>query len=137
MQDLRLLGELQFGVYERHSSPEAGDAPDTGVDAIMSEQQANVNHEAVHVPLRRNPFRNSEEEDVFFSDLREIVTQDITPANFGLTPEEWDSGVYPMSETIRIGRPTKDVEISLADSVWHSRTRLWCQSLLTLLSYLY
>ena len=65
MQDLRLLGELQFGVYERRSSPEPGDAPDT-VDAIMSEQQANVNHEAVHVPLRRNPFRDSEEEDVFF-----------------------------------------------------------------------
>ena len=94
MQDLRLLGKLQFGVYERRSSPEPGDSPDT-VDAIMSEQQANVYHEAVHVPLRRNPFRDSEEEDVFFSDLREVVTQNITPADFGLTPEEWDLGVYP------------------------------------------
>ena len=66
----------------------------------MSEQQANINHEAVHVPLCRNPFRDSEEEDVFFSDLCEVVTQNITPADFGLMPEEWDSGVYPISKTI-------------------------------------
>ena len=136
MQDLRLLGELQFGVYERRSSPEPGDSPDT-VDAIMSEQQANVNHEAVHVPSRRNPFRNNEEEEVFFSDLCEVITQDIAPTGFGLTPEEWDSGVYPTTETIHIGCPTKVMEISLADSIWYSRARLWCQSLLTLSSYLY
>ena len=65
MQDLRLLGELQFGIYECRPSPEPGDSPDT-VDAIMSKQQANVNHEAVHVPSHRNPFRNNEEEEVFF-----------------------------------------------------------------------
>ena len=103
----------------------------------MSEQQANINHEAVHVPSCRNPFRDSEEEDVFFSDLCEVVTQNITPADFGLMPEEWDSGVYPISKTIWIGRPTKDVEISLADSVWYSQARLWHQSLLTLSAYLY
>ena len=136
MQDLRLLGELQFGVYECCSSLEPGDSPDT-VDAIMSEQQANVNHEAVHVPSRRNPFRNNEEEEVFFSDLCEVITQDIAPTSFGLTPEEWDLGVYPTTETIRIGRLTKEVEISLADPIWYSRAHLWCQSLLTLSSYWY
>ena len=110
--------------------------PDT--TEIMNEQQANINHEAIHVPLHQNPFRSDKEELLFFSDLRQTISQDLTPAGFGLTPEEWESGVYPIAETIRIGhRAAKYVEVSLADPIWFSRARLWCQSLLKLSFYLY
>ena len=116
---------------------ELGAAPDA-IDAITSEQQANINHEAVHVPLRRNPFRNNNEEERFLTDLREVIEQDITPVGFGLTRDEWGSEVYPAVETICVGRRAqKYVEISLADSIWYSRARLWCQSLLALSFYLY
>ena len=139
IQDLRLLGELQFGIYEKRN-PSSESRSDTLPDAteIMDQAQANINHEAIHVPLHQNPFRSDEEEVLFFSDLCQTISQDLTPAGFGLTPEEWESGVYPMAETIRIGhRAAKYVEVSLADPIWCSRARLWCQSLSTLSFYLY
>lgn len=96
-----------------------------------------VNHEAVNVPSRRNPFRNDDKEEIFFVGLREVLEQDITPDNFGLTPAEWDGEEYPTLETIHVGRRTaKDIDISLADPVWYMRARLWCQALSTLSFYL-
>ena len=140
IQDLRLLGELQFSIYEKRN-PSSESRSDTLPDAteIMDQAQANINHEAIHhVPLHQNPFRSDEEEVLFFSDLRQTISQDLMPAGFGLTPEEWESGVYPMAETIRIGHhAAKYVEVSLADPIWCSRARLWCQSLSTLSFYLY
>ena len=129
IQDLRLLGELQFGIYEKlHSSPESRSdvqpLPDT--TEIMNEQQANINwHEAIHVPLHQNPFGSDEEELLFFSDLRQTISQDLTLAGFGLMLEKWESGVYPIAETIRIGHcAAKYVEVSLADPIWFSGARL-------------
>jgi len=71
----------------------------------------------------------------FFTGLREVLAQDVTPDSFGLTPTEWPSGEYPLFETIRVGR-RKDIDISLADPIWYSRARLWCQALFTLTFHL-
>ena len=130
---MRFLGQLQWGKYEeRNLAEELGVSPDA-INMITSEQQANINHEAIHVPSRRNPFRSNEEEKVFFTDLHEVIAQDITPVDFGLTPEEWGSEVYPAVEAILVGRrAAKYIEISLAEPIWYLRARLWCQSLLTL-----
>ncbi|KIM60740.1 hypothetical protein SCLCIDRAFT_36106, partial [Scleroderma citrinum Foug A] len=92
--------QLQWGKYEeRNLAEELGVSPDA-VDTITSKQQANINHEAIHVPSHRNPFRSNEEEEVFFADLREVIAQDITLVDFRLTPEEWGSEVYPTVEAI-------------------------------------
>ena len=143
LQDMRFLGQTQHGVYYEHDDEdynlirELGDEATDVVDVIASRQQENVNHEAVHAPAHRNPFR-SDEETFFFTGLREVIAQDITPDNFGLTPKEWDSEHYPIFETIRVGhRVAKDVDISLADPIWYTRARLWCQALSALTFYLF
>jgi len=145
MQDLRFLGQARLGIYQedskdgKHSKHEIldGDHTTNTVDAIMRQQQDNINHEAVHVPLRRNPFSDNNMQAIFFTGLREVIEQDIMPDNFGLTPEEWPSGHYPIFETIQVGRRTsKYVEVSLVDTIWYSRARLWCQALLSLCIYL-
>ncbi|KIK18863.1 hypothetical protein PISMIDRAFT_50968, partial [Pisolithus microcarpus 441] len=65
------------------------------------------------------PFRNDDEEEIFFVGLCEVLEQDITADNFGLTPAEWDREEYPMLETIHVGHCTaKDIDISLAEPVW-------------------
>ncbi|KAI5981790.1 hypothetical protein EDC04DRAFT_2593816 [Pisolithus marmoratus] len=130
-KDLRLLGQMRFGIYDEPS----GEAEDEqSVDAITCQQREYINHATIHVPTHGKPF-SSEAEVGFFMGLREVVAQDIIPDNFGLTPTEWPSDEYPLFEIIRVGR-RKDVEISLADPIWYSRARLWCQALSVLSFYL-
>ena len=141
MQDLRFLGQTHFGIYQEHEEHEEHELLDdhTGntADAIMHQQQDHINHEAVHVPLRRNPFSDNNMEAIFFTGLCEVIAQDITPDNFGLMPEEWPLGHYPIFETIRVGRcASKYLKVSLADPIWYSRACLWCQALLSLSVYL-
>ncbi|KAL4064112.1 hypothetical protein V8B97DRAFT_1876228 [Scleroderma yunnanense] len=140
-KDLHFWGQTQFGVYQDHREHdpalELGDEMTDVADAIARQQQEHVNHQAVHVPSHRNPFRSNEEEAIFFTRFHEVVTQDITPDNFGLTPTEWGSEQYLTLETIRIGHcAAKDINISLADPIWYSRARLWCQALSALSFYL-
>ncbi|KAI6013291.1 hypothetical protein EDC04DRAFT_2579533 [Pisolithus marmoratus] len=130
---MHFLGQVQFGVYQEPEDDPVADS----VDAITRHQQSHVNHEAVIVPSHRNPFQNNEEEITFFIGLREVLAQDITPSNFGLTPIEWDSEEYLAFETIRVGcRVAKEVDISLAEPIWYSRACLWCQALSALSFYL-
>ena len=73
----------------------------------------------------------------FFAGLQEVITQNITLDNFGLTPAEWGSDQYPMFETICVGRrATKDVDVLLAEPIWYTRACLWCQALSALSFYL-
>ncbi|KAI5997209.1 hypothetical protein F5J12DRAFT_705599, partial [Pisolithus orientalis] len=102
-------------------------------DVIACQQQVHINHEAMHVPSLQNPFGSDEDKLIFFSGLREVIAQDITPESFGLTPVEWGSDGYPTIESICIA---KDMDILLADSIWYSQAHLWCQALSTLSYYL-
>jgi len=143
MQDLRFLGQAHFGIYQEDSEDEHGkheildgDHTANTVDTIMRQQQDNINHEAVHVPLCQNPFSDNNMQAISFTGLCEVIEQDIMPDNFGLMPE-WPSGHYPIFETIRVGhRASKYVEVSLADMIWYSQAHLWCQALLLLCIYL-
>ena len=73
----------------------------------------------------------------FFAGLQEVIMQNITPDNFGLTPAEWGSDQYPVFETIHVGQhAVKDVDVSLAEPIWYTWARLWCQALSALSFYL-
>ena len=134
---------MQYGIYHDHEDHrdrdltwEPGDDATDAADAITSQQQEHINHEAVLVPLHRNPFQ-SNEEAIFFAGLQEVIVQDIMPDNFGLTLAKWDSDQYPVFETIHVGRcAAKDVDVLLAEPIWYTRARLWCQALSALSFYL-
>jgi len=143
LQDMHFLGQTQHGVYYEHNNEdynlicELGDKATDVVDVIASCQQENVNHKAVHAPTCWNPFR-SDEETIFFTGLCEVIAQDITLDNFGLTPEEWDLEHYPIFEMICVGhRAAKDIDVLLADPIWYTQAHLWCQALSALTFYLF
>lgn len=167
-QDLRFLGQTEFGVYQddcegvhpdiicdhygvhgqpitrkRHQSG-AGHPTDEEVsgdeedghtaahiaDLVNRQQQQNVNEDVVFVPSHRSPFTDPEDEATFFGMLNQAIGHQIIPDGFGLRPDEWEDGHYPIFETIRLGRRrSKELEISLADEIWYERACLWCQAL--------
>ncbi|KAI6006193.1 hypothetical protein F5J12DRAFT_721271 [Pisolithus orientalis] len=109
-KDMCLLGQIKFGVYQDHEDHEeleglglADDEVMDMADVIARQQQVHINHEAMHVPSLRNPFRSDEDKLIFFSGLHEVIAQDITPESFGLMPVEWGSDGYLTIESIRIG----------------------------------
>ncbi|KAI6008893.1 hypothetical protein F5J12DRAFT_719486, partial [Pisolithus orientalis] len=106
-KDMSLLGKIKFGIYQDHEELEGLGLADDEVmdmaDVIAHQQQVHINHEAMHVPSLRNPFRSDEDELIFFSGLHEVIAQDITPESFRLMPVEWGSDRYMTIESIHIG----------------------------------
>lgn len=156
---MRLLGQARLGVYqddcgalhpdtidkyysvfgpERVGPPGAGNPPDeedaehpTLTERILVDQDPQVWHEAIDVPDHRNPFSDdAAAEEKFFSVLAEVVRQEITPAGYGLLPEEWDEDGYPDVEILSAGKQMKrKISVSLANPIWTQRARLWVQGL--------
>ncbi|KAJ6479151.1 hypothetical protein C8R45DRAFT_832988, partial [Mycena sanguinolenta] len=156
--DMRLLGQARFGIYrddceglhpdtikkyygvhgsERVGHVGAGNPPDEDEedcdleDHIRSDQDTQIRHDAVDVPDHRNPFGDdSETEGRFFAVLAEVVRKEITPAGYGMLPEEWDEDGYPDIEILRAGkRLKKEITVSLEHLIWAERARLWVQGL--------
>ncbi|KAJ7830605.1 hypothetical protein B0H13DRAFT_1655063, partial [Mycena leptocephala] len=164
-QDMRLLGQAQFGVYhddceglhsdtiekyygvfgaERVGHAGAGNPPDEEdadhpdlAERIRVDQGPQVRHEAVDVPDHRNPFsEDSDAESKFFAVLADVVREDITPAGYGLLPEEWEEDGYPDVEILRAGKQMKTkITVSLAHPIWAQRAKLWMQGLNVLFSF--
>lgn len=109
----------------------------TSATMSANRQDGQACHEAVYVPPPGNPFASDEKEAQFYDVLQQVVTHSITPENFGLTESEWEDGNYPIYETIHIGcRVSKELYVSLAESIWYNRARVWCQALVTLQHFL-
>ncbi|KAN0094640.1 hypothetical protein V8E55_002927 [Tylopilus felleus] len=115
--DLRFLGQTEFGVYQDdcegagHPTDEevSGDEEDGHTaahiaDLVNRQQQQNVNEDVVFVPSHRSPFTDPEDEATFFGMLNQAIGHQIIPDGFGLRPDEWEDGHYPIFETIRLGR---------------------------------
>ncbi|KAI6018539.1 hypothetical protein BKA83DRAFT_4057947, partial [Pisolithus microcarpus] len=97
---------------------------------IKLQQWQHVHEGPVHMPSHQMPFTNPE---VFFGVLQEVVSQDVIPNGFGLTPEEWEAGQYPIFKTIWVGRwQPNQIEVSLAGETWYNWAHLWCQALFCL-----
>ena len=103
---------------------------------ISANKQDNQAHEAVQVPPPSNPFASDEKEAQFYDVLQQVVAHNITPENLGLATE-WEDRVYPIYETIHIGRRiSKELHVSLAEPIWYDQARIWCQVLITLQHFL-
>ncbi|KAJ7436669.1 hypothetical protein B0H11DRAFT_1754590 [Mycena galericulata] len=106
----------------------AGNPPDEGdepglVDRIGVDQGPQIRHAEIEVPDHRNPFVNDPAaEGKFFAVLSEVVRQEVTPAGYGLLPEEWDEEGYPDVEIWRAGKQMKTkIRVSLAHPIWSQR----------------
>ncbi|KAJ7663599.1 hypothetical protein B0H14DRAFT_2425156 [Mycena olivaceomarginata] len=131
--DMRLLGQVQHGVYqdddcedmhpetiERYYGvfrPQRGEGAgtrnppdeDTNVEEhIQAEQHPQIRHDAVEVPDHKNPFSDHPVvESTFFPLLTDLIRQDIIPTGYGMLPEEWDEDSYPDVEILYMGRQMK------------------------------
>ena len=66
-----------------------------------------------------------------------VILEDITPTGYGLLPEEFaEEDGEPATEYIPIGqRGTRFVTISLAEPIWTTWAKIWCQALATLTAF--
>ncbi|KAI6031180.1 hypothetical protein BKA83DRAFT_4044964, partial [Pisolithus microcarpus] len=160
--DIRFMGQTVFGVYRDHTEQYvidkfygvvysslthwrcssgvvddelSDDEEHAALEAqpaehIKLQQQQHIHKGPVHVPSHQMPFTNPED---FFGVLQEVIGRGVVPNGFGLTPEEWEAGQYPIFETIRVGRrQPNQIEVSLAGEIWYCRAHLWCQALFCL-----
>ena len=102
-------------------------------ERIAQDQQSQIRHEGVAVPQHGNPFTKASAEDQFWRVLREVVQDNVVPGGVGLYLEEWEGGVYPSYEVVRVGnRGTREIQVSLSDPIWQQRAKLWGQALTVL-----
>jgi hypothetical protein len=101
-------------------------------ERVAHEQIHNIRHEAIQTPSSNSPFKDLFEEKTLFRALGEIVQQNVIPMGYGVLPEEWENGSYPVLEDLQIGRKRGLVQVSLLDKIWLARSRLWVQGLYVL-----
>jgi hypothetical protein len=99
-------------------------------DRIEENQQSNIRHEGVDVPRHTTPWGTQSAHARFCTALAEVKRSKIVPQNFGMLPEEWDVGGYPVSEVVPLGRwGGKVLDIALPIALWKPRAVVWCQAL--------
>ena len=104
---------------------------------IEQEQQANVRHDGVDVPINENPFPQAHIQAAFLAALDQVQESQILPDGLGIRVEEWEDG-YPTSEVIQKGRRgTREQVIPLPIDIWMPRAQRWCQGLSVLLAVLH
>ncbi|GBE84083.1 hypothetical protein SCP_0600610 [Sparassis crispa] len=95
---------------------------------IANDQERNIRHKPIKVATHRNPFPDPQSLALFWQLLDAVRAQDIIPDGYGVTPTEWQDGVYPEEEVIRMGRKKKGLVIALPSVVWLPRAVLWAQA---------
>lgn len=108
------------------------DPGDSGnvAENIADDQESQVKHDAVEVPLSNSPFDSSEDQSLFFRTLATVVKENVVPVGYGMTEEEWDDDGYPDVEFIKTRRRGgKELRISLESPIWKQRAILWVQAL--------
>ena len=97
---------------------------------IKEDQRANMRHEGVKCPRFHNPLESNTLQAIFHGSLKEVISSEIEPVNYGIREEEWGEEGYPSFEIITAGRRRKgEMRISLPDHIWRPRALLWCQAL--------
>ena len=153
-QDIRLLGQTKYGVYDQEdavdpallhryygagkSDPDSGDSVnDVGgvfeaeedsqrdiAEVIANSQARNIRHDAAEVAATSSPFEDRNEHYAFCLALNTSL-QDLETYPAGFHLGE----EYETSESYRTGRSTKLLEIPLPYGVWFPRVVVWCKAL--------
>lgn len=138
-QDLRLLGQTKFGVYDgsgglidpsvpfqdcssQSLSPEGGMESELA-QVILQAQKRNVRHEATKVAETGSPFNSDDELQMFARQLADDLTSRSFPSGFNLNDE------YGSLESYTTGRSAKPLVIPLPYKIWFPRTVVWCKAL--------
>ncbi|KAG9076855.1 hypothetical protein FS749_011321, partial [Ceratobasidium sp. UAMH 11750] len=91
-------------------------------EQLAAQQKDHVRHPPVKVPRHCNPFPTIDVEDQFWSAMQEACDDEYVPQGYGVSPGEWEEGIYPEIETIRIGnRKRGEMDVALPNSVWFPR----------------
>ncbi|KAG5222584.1 Integrase catalytic domain-containing protein [Salix suchowensis] len=150
--DLRFMGNLQHGVYQRNTNTLSGSIPNLSLRSDETDEwedivpnmedlvadpeawhaafdETDVRDEPVKVPSSGCPFA-AEEHEVFERLLQSLQDQAIVPAGYGILPSEWMEDGYPQVEVIKSGkRGHKELQVVLPDEVWRPRAEYWVQAL--------
>lgn len=157
MQDLRLLGQTQHGVYNddledvhpdilhkyygttsRHSMEhshhfQAGhpnEEDDNSGNDIGVQIGKNQEEHVRHEPV---PVPDTSSpfpglEGAFREAMLLVATRD-APRGFGLYPDEYEEASYPSFEYLRTGRRRKELRVSLPNHVWRQKAERWAKAL--------
>ncbi|KAG1828585.1 hypothetical protein F4604DRAFT_1887876 [Suillus subluteus] len=132
-QDLQLISQVTLGIYRDncegtcchgqtgagHPDDEDTNSEDQLVSQIEEDQEQN-----------KSPFMTQDDENLFFSTVKQIVDEGIIPEGYGLLPDEQGDEDAAMVEVLQFGRcGTKSIIVLLSDSVWEARATLWHQGL--------
>ncbi|KAF7318562.1 Integrase catalytic domain-containing protein [Mycena chlorophos] len=134
-EDARFLGQTSLGLYAddvRRIHPDVlqryrnlqGEALD---DAIAQDQEPEIRHDGVEAPRAEDPFDSDEAQRIFHNASRQVASSQIIPSGYGVTPNEWENGVYSEIEGLKVGK--RVVQIRLPREVWLPRAVQWAQAL--------
>jgi hypothetical protein len=105
---------------------------DVDLEAIVHDiaegQKQHVRHDPVGLPDARNPFSNTDMQQVFEKVLRQVCEAKFIPSGLGVHKEEWEETTYPGFEYLKVGR-TKELVIMLPIEVWLPRAMSFAQGL--------
>ncbi|KAJ7442957.1 hypothetical protein FB451DRAFT_1343823 [Mycena latifolia] len=112
-------------------SSESDDESEDDLEAEIAEAHAeNFHHEPVPVPKHAPPFDDAGIMEIFHATLSAANKEGMVPEGYGLLPEEWDGGVYPTFEILKLGRRgSRQLRVALPDSIWRPRAEMWGRGL--------
>lgn len=95
---------------------------------IAQDQESDIRHEAVEVPMETCPF-DVDTELLFVAALREVQQHNPIPDGYHVSPNEWPSDGYPVQEHIKVRGGSKLVSVALPFELWWQRAVRWSQGL--------
>lgn len=149
-QDLRLLGQTKYGVYDKTDTidpallhryygaggsntdnddtmgpafDEDGQSQRDIAEIIADAQSRNIRHEAAEVAKNSSPFEDERDLIAFTLALQSVLGSKAFPDGFRLNEE------YESFETYKTGRSVKPLVIPLPYNVWFPRIVVWCKAL--------
>lgn len=105
------------------------------LNSIYQEIDANIQHEAVLVPIRSCPL-NRDGLLLFEQGLNLLLDSGDLPQGYGVTVAELRGNNFDEWEDIQIGLQKRGFSIQLSSQIWKPQTEIWAQGLFTMNSFL-
>jgi hypothetical protein len=99
-------------------------------EQLASQQQNHVRHPPIKVPRHQNPFSSLNQRSEFWQAVQEAEAEGYIPRGYGVHPDEWDDGVYPEIEVLKVGtRKCSEMQVGMPNSIWFPRAVYWTRAL--------